>query len=303
MTLLQGYSRTDRRPGARNHVFVLPSVVCSTRLSREIADATGAITVAHQHGCGHIGPDIVQTRHLFAGLALNPNVFQSVVASLGCETVQGKHVVAELARREHPVPLITIQDLGGYDGALRAGVTEAGALVEAARGQGRRDVAVDQLVLAITAARRDPRIAALVELASEAGITVVVAGHGAHADQTRVTAATISVGEQPARGVSFVERAGSGAQLLASTAACGAQVIVDFPAENQPPQGFPLVPVISVGAGAELHALIADDLDLPATADPQSILDRVGEVFSGQPTKAEERGSASFAIPRLLRTM
>lgn len=259
--------------------------------------------MAHQHGCGHIGPDIVQTRHLFAGLAVNPNVCHAVVASLGCETVQGKHVVADLARREHSVPLITIQELGGYDGALQAGIAEASGLVEAARGERRLDATLDQLVMAITVARRDARIDALVDLASAAGIAVVIASDVTHADPSLATAATISVGDQAGPGVSVVERAGAGAQLLASTASCGAQVIVDFPAEDQPPQGFPLAPVIAVSGGAGLHALIADDFDLAETDHPQNILDRVVEAFSGRPTKAEERGSASFAIPRLLRTM
>ncbi|WNG87537.1 UxaA family hydrolase [Mycobacterium sp. ITM-2016-00317] len=83
MTVLEGFVRPSGQAGARNHVFIVPSVVCSTVLSRQIADAVGAVTVSHQHGCGHIGPDIVQARELFVGLAVNPNVGRSVIASLG----------------------------------------------------------------------------------------------------------------------------------------------------------------------------------------------------------------------------
>lgn len=303
MTQLQGFSRTNRRPGARNHVFILPSVVCSTRLTGEIADAVGAVTVSHQHGCGHIGPDIVQTRQLFAGLAMNPNVCHSLVASLGCETVQGKHVIAELDRQGHTAPLITIQDLGGYDGALTAGVTEAQKLVDDADSQSRSDCTLDQLTLAITVSRRDDRIAELIELAANSDIRVVVAADAGGADEIINGATPVSVGDQARERVSVVEKAGAGTQLLASTAACGAQIIVDFPAGSQPPQGSPLVPVLAVAGEDGLHSMIGGDFDLDDKATARDILGRVVEVFSGGQTKAEQRGSASFAIPRLLRTM
>lgn len=303
MTELQGFSRINRRPGARNHVFILPSVVCSTRLTGEIAEAVGAVTVSHQHGCGHIGPDIVQTRQLFAGLAMNPNVCHSLVASLGCETVQGKHVIAELDRQGHTAPLITIQDLGGYDGALAAGITEGQKLVDDAGSQRRSDCTLDQLTVAITASRRDDRISELVELALNSGTRVVIAVDTGDVNEIHTGATSISVGDQAGARVSVVEKAGAGAQLLASTAACGAQIIVDFPAAGQPPQGSPLVPVLAVAGRDGLHAMISGDFDLDPTAPARDIFDRVIEVFSGDQTKAEQRGSASFAIPRLLRTM
>jgi hypothetical protein len=64
-----------------------------------------------------------------------------------------------------------------------------------------------------------------------------------------------------------------------------------------------LVPVLSVAADVGLHPMIADDFDLGADVDAETILGRAVEVYSGAESKAELRGSSSFAIPRLLRTM
>lgn len=284
-------------------MFVLPSVVCSTKLSREIADAVGAITVSHQHGCGHIGPDIVQTRELFVGLAMNPNVVDTLVASLGCETIQGKHVIAELERRGYPTHLIGIQDCGGYEGALTAGIAEGHALVQRAKTVERADFGLDAMTLGITVSRPDPRIEELINVAKCVGMQVVIATDGADTGNWAADASSVVVGEIGPAPVSVVQKAGAGAQLLAAVAACGVQVIIDFPAANQPPQGFALVPVLAVAADTGLHAVISHDFDLTAGADETAILARAAEVFSGDKAKSELRGFASFAIPRLLRTM
>lgn len=303
MNALHGFSREGRASGARNYVFVIPSVVCSTLLARDIADQIGAITVSHQHGCGHIGPDITQTRDLFAGLGVNPNVADSLIVSLGCETVQGKFLAAELARRGHPAQMVGIQNSGGYDAALHDG-THAGKLLTAGIGDAERvDTGIDQLTIGIAASRYDRRAADLVAQTVAVGARVVIAADAAGMPALPADPAMIAVGEDATAQISLIRNAGSGAQLLAAIASCGSQVLVEFPAENQPPQGFPLAPVVSVASSEQLHAVITDDFDCDAAADASEILDRAIAVFSGTCTKAELRGSASFAIPRLLRTM
>lgn len=303
MTKLRGFARAVRQPGARNYVFIVPTVVCSTLLSREIADATGAITVSHQHGCGHIGPDIVQSRDLFAGLATNPNVAHSLIVSLGCETVQGKHVAAELERRGHPARLIGIQDSGGYDAALEAGTVEARKLTTATADTQRSEFGVDELTVGITASRPDPRLPKLIRHLLCAGTHVVIASDQDLSSALPQDPVVLGVGEPVTAPLSVVRNAGAGAQLLAATASCGAQILVDFPAPDQPPQGFPLAPVLGVASVEGLHAMISDEFDLGPEVGVKTILDRVIDVFSGAETKAEVRGSSSFAIPRLLRTM
>ena len=301
MSALKGYTREGRRAGARNHVLILPTVVCSVRLSHDIAEITTATTVSHQHGCGHIGPDIAQTRSLYAGLATNPNVAHAVLTSLGCETVQGASVAQALDRRGLPAPLVEIHSAGGYESALADGVAVTQPLVAGAGSQARTDHPLSDLLVGLSVSREDDRIEPLVRSLRESGSSVVVAVQSATG--ALAASAACAVGEAPTEPLSVVKNAGAGAQQLASLAACGAQVIVDFVAPGQPPQGFPIVPVVTVGSADPLHVLVAEDFDLTVDATVDDISGTVRSVFSGAVTRAEARRSSTLAVPRLLRTM
>lgn len=304
MSGLQGYLRPVGPAGARNHVLVLPSVVCSALVARQIAEAAGATSVTHQHGCGHIGADIVQTRSLFIGLAANPNVAQSLVVSLGCETVQGNAVAAELVRLGFDTRFVGIQQAGGNDAARDAGIREAGDLVGAARRLRRAEVDDADLTLGLAVSRTDPRVAALVTAAVRRGGRVVLAVDGVPLPALPHEPAVISIGEEATAPVSLIRNAGiGGSQLLAALASSRAQVLVEFAADDQPPLGFPLAPVLGVAAPGGLHVLLGDDFDLAADADADEVLAAAADVFCGASTRAERRNAGTFAIPRLMRTM
>ena len=303
MTPLIGFPRAAGRGGARNHVFILPSVVCSALVARQIAEASGAVHVSHQHGCGHIGPDIVQTRRLFVGLACNPNVAHAVVVSLGCETVQGNAVAEELRRVGREPRFISIQGSGGNDAAREVGISEARELARKEEGVGRREVATDDLVVGLVVSRVDDR---LLELAAEVvrrGAQVVLAVDRASSLKLPADTVVIDIGDEPTAPISVIRNAGTGAQLLGAAASCRAQVLVDFPSPDQPPLGFALAPVVSVPAADGLHMVLEGEFDVAAEDSSETIWRRVAGVFSGAETKAEARGSAAFAIPRLIRTM
>jgi altronate dehydratase len=303
MTLLRGFTRAAGRAGARNHVFILPSVVCSALVARQIAEASGAVHVSHQHGCGHIGPDIVQTRNLFVGLAANPNVACAVVVSLGCETVQGNVVAEQLRRVGRDPRFISIQGSGGNDLAREAGILEATELVRKAEGLDRSEVADNNLVVGLVVSRIDDRVTDFATEAVQHGARVVLAVDRGSPLELPEKAAVIDIGDEPAAPVSVVRNAGTGAQLLGAAASCQAQVLVDFPSPDQPPLGFALAPVVSVAAADGLHTIIEGEFDLGADETSDMLWRRVVDVFSGAETKAEARGSAAFAIPRLIRTM
>ncbi|WNG87536.1 hypothetical protein C6A87_028050 [Mycobacterium sp. ITM-2016-00317] len=217
--------------------------------------------------------------------------------------MQGKHIAAALKRRGHPAHLVGIQDSGGHDPALAAGVEIARPLVDEVNRLVRSAVGFEAVTLGIAASRADARIQRLVDAAVRAGARVVVAADSAVAEMVPVDADTIAVGEPATSKVNHVTKAGSGAQLLAALGSCGAAVIVDFPAAGQPPQGLALAPVLSVAGDDDFHAMIAGDFDAGADVDAVVILAQVAEVFSGRTVRAEQRGASTFAIPRLLRTM
>lgn len=306
MTQISAYPRTQGQPGARNHVFVLPSVVCSALVAAEIAEAAGATAVAHQHGCGHIGPDIAQTRALFAGLASSPNVAQSLVVSLGCETVQGRGVVKEIVRQGRDPRFVGIQDSGGSTAAREEGIRIARELKAQADVLERGAADANALTLAIVADRKDDRIADLVTYAVAQGARVVLAG-SEDADLSGLAAAPVplAVGGEPGSSPVCVLAEDPGAQSarVLAVASCRPQVIVEFPAMNQPPSSIALVPVVGVAAAGGLHAAIPGEFDIAADENAVDIWSVVLDVFSGVPAKSELRNSTTFAIPRLLRTM
>ena len=68
-----GYRRANGAVGIRNHVLVLPSVVCANRVARGISQLVeGTTWVEHQHGCTQLGADAELTRRV-ARFARDPS--------------------------------------------------------------------------------------------------------------------------------------------------------------------------------------------------------------------------------------
>ena len=55
-----GYKRPDGRVGVRNHVLVVPTVICSSVVAERVAAAVAPVGAAlpHTAGCGQLGPDM-----------------------------------------------------------------------------------------------------------------------------------------------------------------------------------------------------------------------------------------------------
>src|SRR6188472_4707913 len=95
-----GYRRPDGRVGTRNHVLVVPTVICASVVAERIAAAAAPIATALPHlaGCGQLGPDMRLTHETLAAYCGHPNVGAVVVIALGCEQVVAG-MLAEAARR------------------------------------------------------------------------------------------------------------------------------------------------------------------------------------------------------------
>src|SRR5207248_9981470 len=61
----RGYRRADGRVGTRNHVLVVPTVVCASVVAERIAAAVAPVGTALPHlaGCGQLGPDLRSEEH------------------------------------------------------------------------------------------------------------------------------------------------------------------------------------------------------------------------------------------------
>lgn len=304
--LLSGYLRADGRLGARNHLLILPSVVCATRVARDIAEASSAVSIVHQLGCGQVGDDAVCTGKTFEALATHPNVGAVLVVSLGCETLQGRDLVARIKARGQLASFIAIQESGGATAAVEEGVALARGLREELDSLHRVGAGAADLAVGVEAAEPTPLLLSFVRSVREAGAAVVVGDStleqlsGLREVPSRRPAFTPA---RLARGLTVLEAAGRGAQEHVALAVAGAQVIVSFPGRDTAPVGLAVCPVVTVVGGSPLHRALADDFDLDGEVDASEAWDRVLDVQRGAPAAVERQQSVAFAFKRVAMTM
>jgi len=128
----KGFRRPDGRIGTRNHVLVVPTVICSSVVAERIAAATPEVGTALPHlaGCGQLGPDMHVTHDTLAAYCGHANVGAVLVVALGCEQVVAL-TLAEAARRHGKlVDIIAIQTEGGTVRATEKGIRIARAFAD-----------------------------------------------------------------------------------------------------------------------------------------------------------------------------
>ena len=111
---LNCYPRPDGKIGVRNHVVVIPTVLCAAEIARKIVDGIdGAVALGHTGGCT-CGTDIARLEGVLAGLGANPNVVGVLVLGLGCENCNSETVARQITKLApwKPLQRIVIQDVG-----------------------------------------------------------------------------------------------------------------------------------------------------------------------------------------------
>lgn len=153
-----GYKRPDGRVGIRNNVLILPASICASDTTRIIASQVeGAITFNNQNGCSQVPPDMKLTMDVMAGYAANPNIYGTVVVSLGCENCQMDLVVEAIrARTNKPIRQLIIQKEGGTLKTIEKGVRYAQELVAQAELQHREETPISELILGTNCGGSDP---------------------------------------------------------------------------------------------------------------------------------------------------
>jgi altronate dehydratase len=273
--MIAAYRRSSGAVGARNHLLVLPAVVCATQVASELG-RDGAVAITHQHGCLHVGDDLSHSAATLEGVAINANVGGVVVVSLGCETLKGRRLAERIEARGQRVEFVGIQ----ADGGTRRAAAHGRELVERMRAllarEAREPVPAETLTLGLDGT--GPLADMIVEEASERGLAVV---------------------RPPA---------GAGAQTHPELAAMGAQVLVSLLGPGAAPVGFAVAPVIAVATDAATHAALVDDFDLDGSGESakgtaKRIVDRSLEVLAGRTTAVERNGARDFVLRRLAVTM
>jgi altronate dehydratase large subunit len=150
-TGFHGYRRPDGRIGTRNHVLVVPTVICASVVAERVAAAASpaAVALPHLAGCGQLGPDMRVTHDTLAAYCGHPNVGAVVVIALGCEQVVAQ-MLAETARRHgKPAEIVAIQAEGGTVRATQRGAAVAQAFAGTLATEERAWVNASELILSL----------------------------------------------------------------------------------------------------------------------------------------------------------
>ena len=179
-----GYRRPDGRVGVRNRVLILPASVCASDTARIIAQQVeGAVSFNNQQGCSQVGPDQQFTRDVMAGYAANPNIYGTVVVSLGCENCQMDLVTAAIRERTNkPMEQVIIQEAGGTLKAVEIAVRYAKQMVAEAALLQKEEFPLSELIVGTECGGSDPTsglaanpaIGAMSDLVVKAGGTSIL---------------------------------------------------------------------------------------------------------------------------------
>lgn len=180
---ITGFRRQDGSVGFRNHVLILPTVVCANRTVSQIAEAvSGTVSIYNDSGCGLLGSDKDVYVDCMVGIATNPNVAGVLVVGLGCEPVSAAEMADLIRARGQRVEQLEIQGSGGTFGSLERGCRLAQELVGYASRVQREVVDLSGLMLGVECGGSDPAsgisanpaLGVAVDMLVDAGATVIM---------------------------------------------------------------------------------------------------------------------------------
>lgn len=158
-----GIRRKDGRVATRNYIGIISSVNCSATVCRMVAAAfagpalddypnvDGVVALVHGTGCGlGAGEGFDILRRTMKGYADHANFAGIVLIGLGCEVNQITPLADSLAPREAGlVTALAIQDAGGTQAAIAAGVQAVRDMLPLANAVNRVTVPASNLVVGL----------------------------------------------------------------------------------------------------------------------------------------------------------
>jgi len=194
----QGFRRANGKVGTRNYLGILTSVNCSATVARIIAreversgllddfpNVDGVIPLVHGHGCGMDakGEGYEVLKRTQWGYAANPNMGAVLMVGLGCETFQiARWKQAYNIAESDTFRSLTIQDTGGTQKAVEAGLAAVRDMLPAVDAARRETVPASELMLALQCGGSDgysgitanPALGAAVDLLVAHGGTAIL---------------------------------------------------------------------------------------------------------------------------------
>ena len=145
-----GYIRENGKVGARNHVAVIPTVVCAAEAAQAIANTVpGCIAFLHHQGCCQLPPDLERVTDTLIALGSSPNVGAVLIVSLGCEGTDVERLGAAIEKTGKPMDMVRIQEDGGVTDSIALGISKAQKLSAAISAQRREKVDISNVIMSI----------------------------------------------------------------------------------------------------------------------------------------------------------
>ncbi|MBR3792312.1 MAG: altronate dehydratase [Clostridia bacterium] len=142
-----GYLRENGDVGIRNDIWIINTVGCVNKVSKKLAELTGALNFEHPFGCSQLGGDHKTTQLILRGLINHPNAGGVLVLGLGCENNnidEFKKVLREY--NEKRVKFLNCQD---FDDEIEEGVRLINELKEYANSFKRTPQPISKLKLGL----------------------------------------------------------------------------------------------------------------------------------------------------------
>ena len=163
-----GFRRADGRVGTRNFILIVPTSMCSSHEALQISlmaeftlysrekfpNVDGVTAIPHNKGCGcQDGQPLDVLLRSLSNYADHPNVGGVVLLELGCEKTNLSVVEAYLERLgrklDKPMVRIGIQQVGGTQNAINAGLKAIEQMLPAVNAARREPVPISELVLGV----------------------------------------------------------------------------------------------------------------------------------------------------------
>ncbi len=164
----RGYRRADGRVGTRNFLLIVPTSMCASHESQQIAtlaeytlysrarfpEVDGIVAIPHNKGCGcSDGSNIDVMLRTLSNYATHPNVGGVIFIGLGCEktnlTAVEQYLQHERIDLGRPVVRFGIQEMGGTQAVIDRGLTEVEAMLPLVNDLARTDAGMHELSLGV----------------------------------------------------------------------------------------------------------------------------------------------------------
>lgn len=153
----QGYVRKDGKVGIRNHVVVMPGVICSEMAAKKIASECGAVFLPNPIGCGLNPKDMAVMLDVLSGLLANANVYGVLVVGLGCEFIkEEQYREAVWKKSEKPFHYVSMQAIGGLSKTIEEGKRLVLEMQKEAAAVPRTEADLSDLILGLECGGSDP---------------------------------------------------------------------------------------------------------------------------------------------------